>query len=173
MRKLINHKNPILKQLSAEVEKNEDLTELLADLDKMATVFHAYGISAVQLGVLKQVCLFRDDSAKQFKVAINPKILEISETGSLAIEGCLSFPSVSLPIARPFMCKIQFENQQRELVEETYTGLLARVILHEIDHMRGLTIADDLSLLKRTLVNKKISKWQRKIPMANTVYEIL
>jgi peptide deformylase len=59
MRKLINHKNPILKQLSAEVEKNEDLTELLADLDKMATVFHAYGISAVQLGVLKQVCLFR------------------------------------------------------------------------------------------------------------------
>lgn len=171
MRKLINYRNPILKTKSAEVEKDEDLTELLADMDKMATVFHAFGISAVQLGVLKQVFLFRDDSAKQFKVAINPKLLEISETGNVAMEGCLSFPSVSIPVLRPFMCKVQFENQDRQIVEETYTGLLARVWLHEFSHLFGQTIIDDLSLLKRDLVEKKIQKWMKKIDSTGMIYE--
>lgn len=171
MRKLINYKNLILKKASAEVEKDEDLTELLADMDKIATVFHAYGISAIQLGILKQIFLFRDDSAKQFKVAINPKLIEISETGNIAMEGCLSFPSISMPIARPFMCKVSFENQDRQIVEETYTGLLARVWLHEFSHLFGQTIIDDLSLLKRDLVEKKIQKWMKKVDSEGMVYE--
>lgn len=171
MRKLINYKNNILKTVSAEVEKDEDLTELITDLDKIGTFFHAYGISAVQLGIPKRVFLFREDSLKQFSLAINPQILEISETGNVAMEGCLSFPSISLPIARPFMCKVQFENQARELVEATYTGLLARVFLHEKDHLDSKTIADNLSLLKKDLLDKKIAKWLKKISLADMVYE--
>ncbi len=171
MRKLVNYKNPILKEKSSVIAEDEDIANLLVDMDKIGTVFHAYGISAVQLGELKQVFLFRDSANENFNVAINPKLLSISEIGTTVLEGCLSYPNVSIPVSRPFSCKVSFENQAREVVEKELSGLMARVWLHEFSHLHGQTITDNISLLKQEIITKKIKKWQKKVDPKGTVYE--
>lgn len=170
-RKLVNYRNTILKQNSIEVADNEDLDSLLHDMDKVATAFHAYGISAVQVGELKRVFLFRENITENFIVAINPEILDISEIGTTVMEGCLSFPNVSIPIARPFSCKVVFEDQKRSKHELEFFGLRARVFLHETEHLNGKTVADNLSLMKREIIDKKIRKWQKKVDPTGLIYE--
>ena len=172
MKKLINFRNSLLNEKSLPVEKDEDITELLQNMDKIATAFHAYGISAVQLGELKQVFLFRESSLDNFMVAINPRLLDITDTGTTVLEGCLSYPNTSIPVSRPFGCKVEFETQNRELVQREFTGILARVFMHELDHLHGKTIINNISLLKKDLVVKKISKWQKKVDPLGSIYEI-
>lgn len=172
MRKLVNFKNSLLTKESLPVEKDEDISELLHDMDKIGTIFHAYGISAVQLGELKQIFLFRESSLTQFSVAINPKLLNITEIGTTVLEGCLSFPNISIPVSRPFGCTVEFETQSRELVQREFTGMLARVFMHELDHLHGKTIANNKSLLKKELITKKIAKWQKKVDPFGSIYEI-
>lgn len=171
MRKLINYKNKKLKQISETVLAEENISDLLADMDKLGTVFQAYGISAVQVGELKRVFLFREKPTDNFKAAINPSIIEVSETYQLASEGCLSFPNVDLPVMRPTTVKVRYETQDRVEVEETLNGLAARVFQHENDHLNGISIADNLSTLKRDIVKKKIDKWQKKTPLSGMIYE--
>lgn len=172
MKKLINYKNEKLKQASLEILDSEDIGVLLADMDKMATFFQAYGISAVQLGELKRVFLFRTKVTDNFKVVINPEIIDMDvSTTSTAIEGCLSFPNISLPIVRPSSVTVKYTSINKDEIIETLYGMEARVWLHEYDHLEGYTIIDDLSVLKRNIVKKKIEKWQRKMPLSGMVYE--
>lgn len=172
MKKLINYKNKLINQPSLEVQPDEYISDLLYDLDKVATIFQAYGISAVQLGELKQIFLFRKAITDNFKVVINPKIVKTSLEEAFAIEGCLSFPDVEFSILRPIKINVEYYNVKRELVVEELSGLEARVFQHEYDHLVGKTFADNISFMKSQLVKKKINKWIKKHPLAKTVYEI-
>lgn len=96
------------------------------------------GLAANQVGVLKRiiVVLINDKPS----VMINPEIVEFSQNTCLMDEGCLSIPETFLPITRAESVKVKYRDLKGKPHIENYSGLTARVILHEIDHLDGITM---------------------------------
>jgi len=91
------------------------------------------------------------------KVFINPKIIE--ETGEewSFSEGCLSIPEVREDVFRQPDITIEYYDENWEKHTETYSGLAARVIQHEYDHIEGVLFTDKLSSLKKRLIKSKLA----------------
>ena len=131
----------------------EDMFETMYDDDGI-------GLSANQVGL--DMKFFIVDVSHHYKdrgreVYINPEILE-SEGESTVEEGCLSIPGVREKITRAEKIKLRYENLDREVKEEEFTGLYARVIQHEVDHLNGRYIVDRITPLKRSFVSSKLKK---------------
>jgi peptide deformylase len=88
-------------------------------------------------------------------VLINPEVIERSGTWTME-EGCLSIPDVRGDVERPETIRVRFQNANFEEVEVQATGMLGRVILHEIDHLDGVLFIDYLSSAKRALLRGKL-----------------
>ena len=89
---------------------------------------------------------------------INPVIKSVSDETSIYEEGCLSIPDTFIEIERPKICEIEYINLNGKKEVLKCDGLLSTCIQHEINHLDGKLIIDDLSKLKRDLIIKKISK---------------
>jgi peptide deformylase len=76
-------------------------------------------------------------------------------------EGCLSLPEIREKVARAAWVKVRAQNERGEWFEVEGEELLARAILHEIDHLNGVLFIDRISRLKRELALRKIRKMQR------------
>jgi peptide deformylase len=137
-----------------------EVRELVRDM--VETMHHAPGIglAANQLGVSLRVCvvdLSVGEDPDALEVFINPVVRETSGS-QLGEEGCLSFPDITLEIERPAHATVEtldLDGQPRVVEVE---GLLARVVLHECEHLDGQTFLRNVSSLKRELVKKKIRK---------------
>ena len=91
------------------------------------------------------------------KVYINPVIL--AEEGTLSMEeGCLSIPDIREDVRRPEEIKIKYQDLDGAQHEEECTGMLARVLQHEIDHLNGVLFVDRISQIKRQLLSKKLKE---------------
>jgi len=104
------------------------------------------GLAAPQIGILKKMIVAEVDN-KIIKLA-NPQIVDIRGADSMA-EGCLSVPYVTVGIKRPNEIILQGLGEKGEIVEVKANGLLARVLQHEIDHLRGKLIIDYVRILKK------------------------
>jgi len=118
------------------------------------------GLAANQVGVNKRffaIDLSYFDVIKEPIVIINPEIVEVS--GSIAgEEGCLSFPGLFLEMDRPVKATlVGLDKNGREIILEG-NGFMARVLIHEIDHLDGRLFIDHLSNLKRSLIKGKLKK---------------
>jgi len=118
------------------------------------------GLAANQVGVNKRffaIDLSYFDVIKEPIVIINPEIVEVS--GSIAgEEGCLSFPGLFLEMDRPEKATlVGLDKNGREITLEG-NGFMARVLIHEIDHLDGRLFIDHLSNLKRSLIKGKLKK---------------
>jgi peptide deformylase len=71
---------------------------------------------------------------------INPEIVEFSQNTCMMDEGCLSLPETFLPITRAESVKVKYRDMRGKPHIENYSGLTARIILHEIDHLDGITM---------------------------------
>jgi peptide deformylase len=99
-------------------------------------------------------------NAKEKLVLINPEVLET--TGKqVEEEGCLSLPEIREKVSRAAWVKVKAQNERGEWFEVEGEELLARAILHEIDHLNGVLFIDRISRLKRELVLRKIKKMQK------------
>jgi len=97
------------------------------------------GLAAPQIGINKQ--LFVADMGEGPIVVANPEI--IKEEGSCFLEeGCLSFPGVAVNIERPQRIEVRYLDQNNTFVKRTFTDLMARIFLHENDHLKGRAIVD-------------------------------
>lgn len=96
------------------------------------------GLAANQVGVLKRIITISDDN--RIKVMINPEIIYFSEEQCLMEEGCLSIPETYLKILRPENIKIKYRDMKGKPHVEVYSGLTARVIQHEVDHLDGIVM---------------------------------
>jgi peptide deformylase len=97
---------------------------------------------------------------KKALALINPLILE--ESGSWALEeGCLSIPDVRADVSRSAAIRVRFRDANFREVEITADGWLARVILHEIDHLDGVLFIDRISAAKRALLRNELRKIKR------------
>ena len=100
------------------------------------------GLAATQLGVLRRLLVFQAGPDSEPTALINPEIEWLSDEVVVAEEGCLSIPRVSVDVERPLHAR--FGGRDVEVVEITIeaSGLEARVLQHEIDHLDGVLILD-------------------------------
>ena len=126
----------ILNTVCKEVKEVTPRTKDLID-DMFDTMYEANGVglAAPQVGILKRIVVI-DVTGEDPRLMINPKILETSgeQTGQ---EGCLSVPGKSGLVTRPNYVKALAYNENMEPFEIEGTELLARAILHEVDHLDG------------------------------------
>ncbi len=157
-----------LKTKSEPVAVIDDSIRALA-LDLFDTMYHERGIglAAVQVGELKRVLVadvnWRDDDdtpGKQY-ILINPEILEDSGDDHVYKEGCLSFPDQFADVVRPSTVRVKYLNIKGESIEETFEGILATCIQHEIDHLNGIVFVDHISSVKRDMITRKLIKMKK------------
>ena len=161
--KLLLHPLP---EITAETEP-EDRKELLDNMVETMKHYGGIGLSANQCGIPIRMFVFGDN--ENYVPCFNPRIIE---TGGELIpieEGCLTYPGLFVKIFRPDMVTATFEDENRELHKETFTGLMARVFLHEMDHMEGIDftsragkMALDIAKRKRLRGQRKMKKMQEK-----------
>jgi peptide deformylase len=112
----------------------------------------AAGLAAPQIGISKRVVVFKngnfDDREPmqkgdgQYDVLVNPRITQIRGDSEKAQEGCLSCPDISVDVVRATSIKVKAYDEKGEKVNRRYSGFLARVVQHELDHLDGKLIID-------------------------------
>ena len=133
--------NETLRKKSREVETIDD--RILTLLDDMAeTMYDANGVglAAPQVGVLKKVVVI--DVGEGLIELINP-VITYKKGEQIDAEGCLSVPGRSATVSRPEKVMVRALNRKGEEIEITGTGLLARALCHEIDHLSGTLYIDN------------------------------
>tara|TARA_A100001015_G_scaffold245422_1_gene281357 strand:+ start:1982 stop:2506 length:525 start_codon:yes stop_codon:yes gene_type:complete len=156
-----------LKKISSSVEDvgvNEK--KLINDLFETMYNSNGIGLAAVQVGILKRILVIDvsgKDEKKEPLSFINPVIKKISDKTSVYEEGCLSIPNTFIEIERPKTCEVEFIDFNGKVKNLKCDGLLSTCLQHEINHLDGKLIIDNISKLKRDLIIKKISKSQKNL----------
>ena len=100
------------------------------------------GLAATQLGVLHRLLVYRVQPESELAALVNPEVEWAGEVQEVAEEGCLSLPEVLVDVERPLHVRVRGRNEHGHDVVVEATGLEARVIQHEIDHLDGVLILD-------------------------------
>jgi len=168
--------HPILRKETQEIEElNEETETLIENMFETMYGSHGVGLAAPQIGKALRLFIvdaspFAEDEAeneeeekenkflKDFKrVFINPIIEEEHGEEWGFEEGCLSIPGIREEVWRKDNVVLSYYNEKWELVEEEFTGLAARVVQHEYDHIEGKLFTDYLSPMKRRLNKRKLT----------------
>jgi peptide deformylase len=148
---------------AAVTEFDDELHRLVDDMFQTMYDAHGVGLAAPQIGVSKRLfvmdCAGPEEPAHPVVMA-NPEILEADGEQS-GPEGCLSVPGIFSELPRPDRVRARGQNVDGEWFEIEVTGLEARCVLHETDHLDGKLYVDRLTPLKRDIVKRKIKKRQR------------
>lgn len=153
--------DPVLRKKSKEI-KNIDasIKDLAMSMIKSVKAVGGIGLAANQVGQDKRIFVVdrsRLDLTQEPLIAINPEIVELSGDQTEE-EGCLSIPGTFEYLSRPLKVAVKaLDLNGKELVIEG-TGLLGRVLVHEIDHLNGILFIDHLSSIKRKLLSKRLKK---------------
>lgn len=148
--------NPILRQKSKNLKKSEigkkEFLELIKDMTYLMDKYNGIGLSAVQVGVLKNLFIIKKDLESkeiniknylnEIEVYINPKILEYSVEVQEGWEGCLSIPNIECLVQRSQKIKVKYLDLEGKTVEKEINGFRAVVFQHEYDHTQGILILD-------------------------------
>jgi peptide deformylase len=138
--------DPVLKSVASPVESFGP--ELRAEVERMIAIMRdgmGVGLAATQLGLLRRLLVFQAGPDGEPTALVNPVIEWLSEEGSLAEEGCLSLPRVTMDVERALHARISGRDAEGEPIEIEASGLEARVLQHEIDHLDGVLILDRTS----------------------------
>ena len=148
--------SPVLRQRSAEVGVVDDeVRRLVEDMFETMDAAKGVGLAANQVGIARRVVVV-DADGDRFAM-IDPVIVE-TEGRSIAEEGCLSIPEIYGDVARPERVVIEALDVEGNRYRREATGLKARAIQHEIDHLDGILFLDHLSLVRRQML---LAKYRR------------
>ncbi|MCX7558635.1 peptide deformylase [Sulfitobacter sp. F26204] len=167
-RTILLHPDPRLKKLAMPVADLSDELRLLAD-DMMRTMYEAPGIglAAPQVGVLDRLivldCVKEEGEKPRPLVMFNPVIKASSEELNTYEEGCLSLPDLYADVTRPKVVDVEWMDRNGNPQAETFDGLWATCVQHEIDHLDGKLFIDYLKPLKRQMMTRKMVKLKREL----------
>ncbi|MGI6571188.1 MAG: peptide deformylase [Caldicoprobacterales bacterium] len=135
-------KDEILRKKAKKVEKIDDRVQTLID-DMIDTMYHAEGVglAAPQVGVLKRIVVVDTGEDEGLLALINPEFIEQSGEET-EYEGCLSIPDVRMKVNRPAHVVVKALDRQGREIEVRGSGLLARALCHELDHLDGILFID-------------------------------
>jgi peptide deformylase len=150
--------NEALKQKAQSIKNiTGETAKTAAQLVELMHKGKGVGLAGPQVGLMERIFVVHVEGDKP-RVFINPSILETSAETSKYEEGCLSVPGVWADVIRPEKVKVQAWNEKGRPFTIEVNGLLARVILHEYDHLEGVLFIDRLSEPKRAKVIAKYEK---------------
>ena len=132
-------------------------------IETMHNSYSAIGLAAPQIGKSLQLSVIdtsRGEDKDDLLVLINPEILE-AEGSEVDDEGCLSFPGINVSVKRNTRIFLKSIDINGKEIRVEIEGFLARVIQHEIDHLKGVLIIDRLSSLKRQMLKKEIKRLKK------------
>ncbi|MGA2116516.1 MAG: peptide deformylase [Bryobacteraceae bacterium] len=141
----------------------EELEKLVADMFESMYAAKGVGLAAPQIGIGKKISVIDISNGERPEdklVLVNPKILKI-EGKQVGEEGCLSIPGFREQVRRGKRVTASAQNVKGVEFEITGEDLLARALVHEIDHLYGRLYITHISPLKRDLMKRKIKKMQR------------
>jgi len=148
--------SPVLRQRSAEIGPVDDeVRRLVDDMFETMEAARGVGLAANQIGIARRVAVV-DADGDRFAM-IDPVILE-AEGSATAEEGCLSIPEIYGDVTRPERVVLEASDRDGTRYRREATGLKARAIQHEIDHLDGILFLDHLSLMRRQML---LAKWRR------------
>ncbi|WP_185852297.1 peptide deformylase [Blattabacterium cuenoti] len=163
---IVLYGNPILRKKCLDIDfssykKRKEINQLIQDMFETIHKVKGIGLAAPQIG--KNIRLFivetpylKGKNIINYKeVFINAKILKVHGKECKFNEGCLSFPGIMGYIKRKSNVRIEYYNQNWEQKKTTLTGICARVILHEYDHIEGKLFIDYFSYNKKKIIEKK------------------
>ncbi len=175
---IVAYGDPVLRKVGVEIDKEYPcLDELINNMYETMHKAQGVGLAAPQVG--RAIRLFivetkpfsnmdEDSEDDEFtpeqrqqladfkRVFINAKIIEEEGEEWAFNEGCLSIPKIREDVLRKPNLRIQYYDEKFNYYEESYDGLIARVIQHEYDHIEGKMFTDKISPLRRRLIQGKL-----------------
>lgn len=159
---IVRYPAEILRQKTVPVaEFDASLAQFAQDMIVTMIQGRGIGLAAPQVGSLQSMFVAQEEEGK-FVVFINPEIIGTSLETAPYEEGCLSIPGMYEEVIRPEAVVIQAYNERGRPFKRECSGLLARIVQHELDHLKGVLFIDYLSDMKRERLLKQYEKNQRK-----------
>ncbi|TAN36331.1 MAG: peptide deformylase [Verrucomicrobia bacterium] len=166
--------DPILRQPAVPVEHvTDELRALAKNMIAAMRAENGVGLAAEQVGRRAAVIVVElpldYDTAEEGGprlhpdiempwVLFNPEILSASAEQEIAIEGCLSFPDITTPVARSVEITLRYKDLNGRTHERVLRKFLARVVQHELDHLRGVLLVDRMSAVKKIALRGQLKR---------------
>jgi peptide deformylase len=176
---ILQYGDPILRAKGKQIEEIDDrIRELAASMIETMHAAHGVGLAAQQVGEDLQLTVLDvsavEDRPSMLKVdgtdvdpksamplvLINPDIELLDET-EVGVEGCLSFPEITGDIERAQSVKVRTQNLEGDTIEFEATGLLARAIQHEHDHLHGILFIDRMRSAAKAALSSRLRRLQK------------
>jgi peptide deformylase len=161
---VVKYPDPVLAKPGEPITVFDDaLKTLVAEMFESMYAAQGIGLAAPQISLSKRLTVIDVSFKKNPEdklVLINPEVVE-TRGKQVEEEGCLSLPDIREKVQRAAWVKVRAQNEHGEWFEVEGEELLARALLHEIDHLNGVLFIDRISRLKRELVLRKIRKLQK------------
>jgi peptide deformylase len=177
---ILQYGDPILRAKGKEIEKIDDhIRELAANMIETMHAANGVGLAAQQVGEALQVTVLDvsqvedhrpstlklngnevDPAASMPLVLINPEI-ELGDEAEIGTEGCLSFPEITGQIERAASTKVRAQNLEGDKIEIEASGLLARAIQHEVDHLNGILFIDRMNSAAKAALSSRLKRLQK------------
>jgi peptide deformylase len=142
--------DPVLRTKARPIDRFDDA--LRAEIERMGQLMDdaiGVGLAATQVGVLHRLLVYRTQQQGPLAALINPEIEWASSDKESMQEGCLSLPSVLVDVDRPIHVRVRAQDERGDQILIEASGLEARVIQHEVDHLDGVLILDRTSREQR------------------------
>ena len=154
--------DPVLKSSATPVDRFDD--SLRQQVSRMAGVMNdalGVGLAAPQLGISQRLIVYRVGPDAPLIALANPEIEWASEDREGSDEGCLSIPGVMVDVERPVHVRVRAQDEEGEPRSVEASGLEARVIQHEMDHLNGVLILDRTSRDERKRALRELREAER------------
>jgi peptide deformylase len=163
---IVAYGDPVLKKVAVDITKDyEGLAEVIENMWETMYAANGIGLAAPQIGksirlFVVDATAFEDDEpelAEFKKVFINARIVEEDGEKWPFNEGCLSIPKIREDISRHEEIVIEYLDENFKKHKDTFSGMAARIIQHEYDHIDGILFVDHLSPLRKRLLSGKLN----------------
>jgi peptide deformylase len=155
---LVKYPDPKLSSISEEVKFPADivaLTELKSSMVEAIVENNGYGLSAIQADVPIRMLVMKQKDG--YIEMCNPKVLNTYGKPVKGIEGCLSFPDIFAIVSRIEEVEVEWAQINGTINRAMFNGIEARCILHEIDHMDGITFIKRMTDVERFKIQQKLT----------------
>lgn len=157
---------PILRQKAEKIEKIDNkIAKILDDMLETMYATNGVGLAGNQVGLAKRLVVIDcspEGELPDVLQMVNPVIIKHSDETLCTSEGCLSVPREYADIERWESVTVQYTDKDGKLKTRSASGLLAKAIQHELDHLEGILFIDYLSPLKRNKLLKHLEKRRKK-----------
>jgi peptide deformylase len=176
---ILQYGDPILRAKGKQIEKiNDRIRELAANMIETMHAANGIGLAAQQVGEALQLAVLDvsqiedrpsslrlngkdvDPRAAVPIVLINPEI-ELGDETEIGTEGCLSFPEINGQIERAESTTTRAQSLEGDKIEIVATGLLARAIQHEVDHLNGILFIDRMNSAAKAALSSRLKRLQK------------